>query len=258
MLADTETALRGFCARILGWSDRQAAVVENALRSIHLSVTHRAALVLLGDADLVPVAQALHRRTIGAEHPFIVCDRRRSSARASVRSPMNHDSGVAAVQAARGGSLCVRSARIPRDFPSVVAQVRDPAAAVQLIICADVRHATDPFLILADPIRVPSLGARLSELPRIVDEYALDAISTLGVDAACFTEADRTWVLDHAASTFPEIEKATLRLVALRKTGTLTGAAKQLGMSWVALGQWFGRRRLPSTWRSRCESGSVP
>lgn len=50
-LASEEAALRHFCARILGWSDEHAMDVENALRSIHLSTTHRAALVLLGDAD---------------------------------------------------------------------------------------------------------------------------------------------------------------------------------------------------------------
>jgi hypothetical protein len=65
----------------------------------------------------------------------------------------------------------------------------------------------------------------------------------LGADGTGFTDADRTWVLDHAASTLPEIETATLCLVALRMAGTVTGAAKQLGMSSVALRQWMSRRR---------------
>jgi hypothetical protein len=30
--------------------------------------------VLLGKTDLVPVAHALHRRTLGPEQPFIVCE----------------------------------------------------------------------------------------------------------------------------------------------------------------------------------------
>ncbi len=247
---------RGFCARILGWSGEHAVAVENALRSIHLSLTHCAALVLLGEGDLVPIAQALHRRTIGAEHPFVVCDRRRVNTRASARSPMNYESGMAAVRAARGGTLCVLRARVPRDFSSVVALVRDPAASVQLIVCEDERHAMDPFLALPAPIRVPSLKARVSELPRVVDEYALDAIGTLGAGDAGFTDADRTWVLEHAASTLSEIEKATLRLVALRMAGTLRGAAERLGMTWVALGQWFGRRQLPAARRRLCAATS--
>jgi hypothetical protein len=120
MLACDETALRGFCARILGWSADRTSAIEHALRSIHLSITHRAALVLLGDADLVPIAQALHRRTIGAERPFVVCDPRRLDVRASVRAPMNRESGEAAVRAAHGGSQCVRRRRMPRNFSALV------------------------------------------------------------------------------------------------------------------------------------------
>ena len=70
-----EAALRGFLSRILGWSEARAPAVENALRSIHLSIAHRTSLVLLGSADLVPLAQALHRRTLGGASPFVVCDR---------------------------------------------------------------------------------------------------------------------------------------------------------------------------------------
>jgi hypothetical protein len=241
--ANTETALRGFLARILGWSDEHAMAVENALRSIHLSVTHRAALVLLGDTDLVPIAQALHRRTVGADHPFVICDPRRSNTRISIRAPMRYESAVAAFQAARGGSLCVRHRRIPNDFSSVIPLVRDPAAPVQLVLLADAQHDVHPFLVLPVPIRVPSLSARVSELPRIIDEYAVDAISMLDAHHEGFTEADRTWVIDHAAGTLPEIEKATLRLVALRMSRSLTGAAEQLGMSWVGLRDWLHRRR---------------
>lgn len=43
--AGDETALRGFCARILGWSTKRKQVIEHALRSIQLSITHRATLV---------------------------------------------------------------------------------------------------------------------------------------------------------------------------------------------------------------------
>jgi hypothetical protein len=69
--------------------------------------------------------------------------------------------------------------------------VRDPAASVQLIICGEVDHAEDPFLIKPMPIQVPPLAARADELPRIVDEYAHDAIATLGAFDRDFTDADR-------------------------------------------------------------------
>ena len=243
MSAVDEAALRGFCARILGWSDERAPDVEHALRSIHLGITHRAALVLLGDTDLVPIARALHRRTVGADRPFVVCDPRRLDRPASVRSPANHEKSRDAVEAARGGTLCVRRRRIPREFSSLVALVRSPTADVQLTVCADTRFNADPFVALLVPIRVPSLRTRVSELPQIVDEYALDAIGALGGDEACFTTADRTWVIGHAAATLSEIEKATLRLVALKTSKSMNHAAKRLGMSTMALGQWFHRKR---------------
>jgi hypothetical protein len=91
------------------------------------------------------------------------------------------------------------------------------------------------------PIVVPSIRERGSELTRIVDEYALDAIGTLG--NACFFDADRAWVLEHAAGSLAEVETATLRLVAIRQAGSIYAAAARLGMSHVALGQWFKRHR---------------
>jgi len=233
--------LRAFLARILGWAN--APAVESALRSIRLSASHRAALVLLGDTDLVPIAQALHRRTIGADRPFVICDPRRTVRRASVRSPTNYKSGVGAVRAARGGSLCMRRRRLPRDLRLMAMLLRGPDAPVQIIVCAEASHDVNPLLLRPAPILVPPLGARAAELPRIVDEYARDAISALGADDAGFTEADRTWVLDRAVATLADIETATLRLVALRQAGSIARAAARLGMSPVALTQWFGRRR---------------
>jgi hypothetical protein len=137
-----ETALRAFLARILGYQRTEA--VECALRSIHLWVTHCTALVLLGDDEsgLVSVARALHRSADGAGRPFIVCDQ-------WSRQPTC--SAIAAVQAARGGSLCVRRRRLPIDFPSAVPMLRDPTVSVQLIICASMRFDPDPFLACPVP-----------------------------------------------------------------------------------------------------------
>jgi hypothetical protein len=55
--------LRAFLARMLGWSNERA--VDLALRSLALALDHRAALVLCGEGDLVPIAWALHRHTLG-------------------------------------------------------------------------------------------------------------------------------------------------------------------------------------------------
>jgi DNA-binding protein Fis len=245
MPANDETALHSFCARILGWATDREVAVEQAIRSIGLAADHSAALVLLGETDLVPIAHALHRRTFGPEQPFIVCDRNRRNTHASVRSPSNQESGVAAFRAARGGTLCVRALSLPRDLSSMLALVRNPGASVQLIICADARFDTDPFLALPVPILVPSLITRMSEVPRIIDEYAADAIKELGAREECFTETDRQWVLEHCQLTLAEIEKATLRIVAIRMSRNRSRAAERLGMAPVSLTRWIGRRELP-------------
>ncbi|HWO22350.1 MAG TPA: hypothetical protein VNO30_26510 [Kofleriaceae bacterium] len=223
-----EDALRAFLARVLGYERTQA--VEHALRSIDLGVTHRAALVLLGDvdADLVSVARALHCRAVGTDRPFVICGRQRGEA-------------TAAANAARGGSLLVRRHRLPGDFRSAVALVRDPTAAVQLVVCSGARHVSHPFAALPVPIVVPSIRERAHEVPRIVDEYASDAARTLG--DAWFSDLDREWVLKHAAGSLSEIETATLRRTALRVAGTIEAAAKLLGLSGVAMRQWLHRRK---------------
>lgn len=240
--------LRSFCARILGWGGDNAGTVDHALRSIRLSASRRTALVLCGDFDLVPIAWALHRRTLGAARPFIVCDPRRGNTPASVRSPANCETGVAAFEAAIGGTLCVRRSSLPRDFASVVALLREPSAAVQLVIGADRRDARHAFLTVPAPVHIPSLKARASELPRIVDEYARDAAAELSIRDVSFSETDRRWVLEHAATSLSEIEKATLRLVALKISTSATQAAARLGMAAVSLSRWVGRRKLPPTW----------
>jgi pSer/pThr/pTyr-binding forkhead associated (FHA) protein len=234
-------ALRGFLARLLGWGSDRTEVVDHALRSIRMAATRRVALVLCGDGDLVPTARSIHRHALG-DRPFVVCDPRRRDTRATVRSAENHETGLAALAAAQGGTLCVRSRRLPRDFAGVVAALRDPGARVQLVVCATSPDDGKPYL--AVPITVPSLAGRERELDRIVNEYAEDAMAELGASRMSFLAADHTWIRENAAS-LPEIEKATLRLIALRDSRNLTSAAARLGMAPVSLSRWIGRRKMP-------------
>jgi hypothetical protein len=136
----------------------------------------------------------------------------------------------------------MRARRLPQDFSEVSLALRDPAARVRLAMCTD--DAADGATLLADPILIPPLATRRAELDRIVDEYAYDAIAGLGAGPADFTRGDRDWVVKHSAASLPEVEKGTLRVVAIRQAGSLAGAATRLGMSHVALSQWLGRRRL--------------
>jgi hypothetical protein len=196
-----------------------------------------------GDHDLVQLAQALHCRTIGPDRPFIVCDPRRRTAAQNVRSAKNLDEGMVALRAATGGSLCIWASRPPRDFADVQAALRDPGARVQLVICA--RQPSDVEHFGPAPVSVPAVAARAGELVRIIDEYAADAIDTLGMPAGSFSPDDRDWVVRQAASSLPEIEKATRRLLAIRGSGNLNQAAARLGMARVSLKKWIGHRPLP-------------
>jgi hypothetical protein len=236
--------LRSFLARLLGWGTDQLATVDLALRALRLAAANRTPLVLCGDGDLVPIAQALHRHTLGDDRPFILCDPRRRAPDPTVRSAENIQPALAALAAAQGGSLCVWRDRLPRDFDQVCAELRTQALRVQLIACT--HDPSDGPALEATRISIPPLGPRRRELPRIIDEYAEEARTSLSV-AVRLTAADRAWLASSAASSLPEIEKSTRRLVAVRHTGgNITAAAELLGMSAVALRAWIRRRELPA------------
>lgn len=259
-------ALRGFLARLLGWSHRRT--LDLAVRSLRLAAEHQAALVLCGEGDLVSIAWALHRWTLGAGKPFIVCDPRRGTRHATARSPASRGSGVAAFQAAIGGSMCVRAGSLPDDSVFLAGCIRG-ADDVLLIVCTD-HDITIPLAMRPASIHVPPLSCRGVDLHRIVAEYAVDAAVALGVPASSFTDADRRWVCRHAATSYAEVERATLRLVALRTSANVSLAAARLGMKPVSLMRWIGRRQLPfafdganirdgaKEWLARIRSGAVP
>jgi hypothetical protein len=234
-------ALRGFLARILGFSEDSSETVDLALRSMRLSATRRVALALCGDGDLVSIARGLHRFALGDDRPFVLCDPRRRATEEH-GGLENYTSAMSALGAARGGTICVWPKRLPRDFAELTAALRDPGARVQLIACGQ-RPVEHKDLVSA-PIEIPSLSSRADELERIIDEYARDAGQALGVEAV-FSKVDRDWVRSNSAASLPEIEKGTLRLVALRDAGNIARAAERLGMAHTSLGEWIGRRRLP-------------
>lgn len=150
-----------------------------------------------------------------------------------------------AFRAASGGSLCVRRRRLPDDFSTIVPRLRRAHDVQYIIVCANVEEDADPLLVLPAPIQVPPLASRMHELDRIVDEYAADAIVELQARDACFTPVDRRWILEHATS-LTEIEKATVRVVALRMSRHLSEAAERLSMAPVSLWRWILRRKLPT------------
>jgi pSer/pThr/pTyr-binding forkhead associated (FHA) protein len=237
--------LRSVLARLLGWGDEQVVTVDLALRALRLAAASRSPLALCGDGDLVPIAQAIHRHTLGNDRPFILCDPRRRAPDATVRTAANIQPGLAALVAAQGGSLCVLSKRLPRDFAQVRAELRAQHVRVQLIVC--MQDPGDGQAFEATRISIPPLETRRRELPRIIDEYAAEALRRLSIEGQ-LRAADRAWIASCSASSLPEIEKGTRRIVAVRHTGgNITAAAEMLGMSAVALRAWLARRECPDS-----------
>lgn len=233
--------LRGYLARLLGWSSDRAEAVDLALRSVRLSATRRAALALCGDGDLVPLARGVHRYSLGDERPFVLCDPRRRPS--DTGTPLeNYPTGMRAFHAAANGTMCMWVKRLPRDFAEVTTALREPDTRVQLIVCG--LRPPDRKELVSAPIEVPPLSSRPDEIERVIDDYAADAMMALQAPGA-FTRVDREWVRLHSATTLPEVEKGTLRIVALRSAGNIARAAAMIGMAHASLGEWIGRRRLP-------------
>lgn len=234
-------ALRGFLARLIGWGPTRQRDVDRALRMVRLAATRRTPLVLSGDGDLVPIAHSLHTHVRGHDKPFILCDPRRRRSKADVRVVENSRDVRQALRSAIGGSLCLLRRRLPPHAAAVLDEIRRSRPRVQLILCASDERGTAELLV-ADPLVIPPLSERGHELDRIIFEYATEAMRDLSVPRSVFTEKEHEWVRTHAASSLPEIEKATRRLVALRAERTMAGAASRLGMATVSLSRWIGRR----------------
>jgi hypothetical protein len=130
---------------------------------------------------------------------------------------------------------------MPRDFEGMLAAFRRPENAAQLTLYSE--WASLPN---AAQIEIPSLDSRRSEFLRIVREYVEDAARTLQVPDSCLDSADINWIVKHSAldcePTHSDIEKAALRITAIKITHDLGEAAELLGMRKVSLERWRTRR----------------
>lgn len=230
-------ALRAFLLRLLGWSEAQKPAIDHALRSIRSAATLRAPLVICGRDGLVSIARYIHDRAFGEELPFVVSDPHRERSSATVRSPANYTTSVEALEAARGGTLCVWSGRLPDDFAEARAHMSDSGVRVRLIMCSTERSPQPETVI-----RVPSLHERTGELERIIDECAEESFTTHGAPNSEFPAEDREWIQERQPRSYVEVAQSVERLIAVRVLGSVTKAAAHLGMSHVAMTRWLDRR----------------
>ena len=238
-------ALHDFIGRLIGWADPVA--VDDLLRSVRGALRRRTVLYVSGEDDLVLFANSLHRRAVGNDRPFVVCDPRRRVLDESVRSAASRPGGVEGYRAAAGGTLCVLAQRMPSDIESVLSlHARSDAPAALLIVVGEVeRNRLTTDIASNPPIRVPSIASRAADLSAIIDEYAREAAWELGVPD--MSADDRAWVRQHSIASFTDIEKAARRIVAIRGSRSLTRAAERLDMATVSLRRWLDRRASPSS-----------
>lgn len=235
-------AVRDALARMIGWSAGRAESVDLALRMLRLAAARRAIFVLCGEPNLVPLAEELHRLTRTEARPFVLCDPRRQASDDTERFTRCVTDGLTAVAQAFDGTVCIDDRRRPADLVLALEEWRRPACAAQLVILA--KNARKAEVYTPAPVVIPPLRSRREELDRIVFEYEWEAVQRLGLDAMELTAVQRSWIRDRCGESLPEIQKAALRLIAIRHTGSITGAAALLRISRVGLGRWLERRRF--------------
>jgi len=250
LVAESErsVALRRFLQRLVGWGPHELSRIDRGMQAVRRATAGRGTLVLSGDGDLTSIARVIHRYTV-PNGPFVESSPRRGATSGSAWSTRNHPIAEEAWAAAVSGTLCVSNERRPKRLATLLPRQDRSTTRVQLIVCACA--PIDP--VLSDSIAITPVAHRSrEELDRVISEYGRDAseelqarLTPLGITAT-FTAADHAWVRLHAASSYTDIARATLRLVALRAfEGTTLRAARILGMSAAALSEWRARRRLP-------------
>ena len=244
LIAESAAAaeLRRFLSRLLGWSSPAQESVNLAVRALRVASTGNAPLMLCGDDDLSEVARGLHARVPRQRGPFVLCDPERKSAPASVRLAANEPAAKAAIEAAQGGTICVRSDRLPRDFALFTEALRTPPYKFQVIICA--ASLSEARVHLATPIAIPPLSQRRDEIVKIIDEYVQEALQAFRSHEPIAPQ-DKIWIAEHSADSVSEIEKGASRLIALRLAGSAAGAASLLGLNHSSLLRWIARRKPP-------------
>jgi hypothetical protein len=234
--------LRSALARMLGWSEGAAEVVDLALRAIRFAAQRRTTLVLCG-ADLVPLAEELHRLTLTTALPFVLCNPHRSTSELAWNPTRCASTGSAALKEAAGGTVCLTARHLPSDLRDLMRGLRRPECQTQLVVCSE--RVGEAEVFNAAPIVVPPLASRKEEIDRLIGEYARDAAGLLGLGQDWLSNPERMWIRNHMR-TLAAIQKATIRLAAIRQAGSRTQGAARLGISHVAMLKWLRTHKFPS------------
>jgi len=239
--AEPPPDIKPYLERLIGWGAEHAPAVARAAAAVELARQRLSHLALFGPGDLVPIAMSIHLRTVGGDRPFVVIDPRRKIDPCCGRSAARSLATLAeAMDAARGGTVCIRAIRRPRDWDTASGRLADPGEDVRLTVCYPESRLGDIELSRPTPVVVAPLAGR--DMQRMIDEYSEEARTALGMPAPT-TAAQRAWMIsychDHNA-----LEVAVRRFLALSCTSGMCEAAYHLGMAPVSLSRWMRRRGL--------------
>jgi hypothetical protein len=249
--------LRETLEQFLGFSSARRVTIDEALRQIRDHDLQRAPLTLCGgptELDLIPIAQELHRLTLGEDQPFVVYNPRRSVARSEGFAPTFTDRAEA-LREAKDGTLCLQHSMVSnRDVIAIYAAVLPRDCLTHIVHCGD--DPDDPDLP-TPRIVIPPLDARKTEIDRLISEFMREAAARLyATKRVRLSPADREWLRTSACKSLPELRTATLRLVAVRESESVSAASALLGISHVALWKWLNGRGFAKLRRSTQARGS--
>ncbi|HWO21291.1 MAG TPA: FHA domain-containing protein [Kofleriaceae bacterium] len=233
--------LRSALSRMLGWGAASLVAVDLALRAIRFAARRLGPLVLCGD-DLVPLAEELHRLTLTAVRPFVSCNPRRSTSESAWDPTRCAQSGLAALEAASKGTVCLVTKRLPSDWKSLIHAIHRPECQTQLVVCSE--GSQDAELFNTAPIIIPSLASRKEEIERIIDEYAADAAGELRMGEYWLSPTERAWIRSRMP-TLAAIQNATLRLAAIQQAGSIPAGATLLNISHQGMYKWLDTHGYP-------------
>jgi hypothetical protein len=187
--------------------------------------------------------------TLTAARPFVLCNPRRQAGDA----PPSFPSGIAAVAAAAGGTVCLLHQSLPSDLTETLEVLRRPDCQTQLVTCA--ANLRDAALFTVAPVGIPRLASRKSELDRIINEYAAEAAMAMEISSHWLGPTERAWIRERASASLPDIQKATLRLAAIRRAGSISAGAIAAGISHTAMLKWLRAHEYPDLAGLRVRDG---
>jgi FHA domain-containing protein len=236
-------ALRDALARMIGWRACHAEAIDRTLRTLRMAATGRESLVLCGEPGLLPLAEELHRLTMTERRPFVFCDpRRRTPVEDTASFTRCVTDGLTAAAQAKNGTVCIDDRKRPSDLLAMLDELHRRGRTTQLMVLAKNPYKAEVYT--KAPVVIPPLRTRRDEIETLVMEYELEAVRRLGIDALELTPVQRSWIAERSSETLPDIQQATLRLIAIRHAGSIAGAADLLRISQQALSKWLDRRRF--------------